>query len=76
MTEATVQDTAAIAAELREALRKRQRRAGLMKHAFLILCSLVMVYPLIWMLMASLKPDNEIFNQSLSLWPSDFQWSN
>ncbi|MGG7517825.1 carbohydrate ABC transporter permease [Allorhizobium undicola] len=34
-----------------------------------------MLYPLIWLVAASLKPENEIFGQ-LGLWPSQFQWSN
>ncbi|HEY8575624.1 MAG TPA: carbohydrate ABC transporter permease [Devosia sp.] len=34
-----------------------------------------MVYPLIWMLSASFKPDNQIFG-SLALWPSTFDWLN
>lgn len=62
-------DTAAIAADLRTEQARRARNAGLMKHGFLILCTLVMIYPLIWMVAASLKPDNEIFSSTLSLWP-------
>nr|WP_314261092.1 carbohydrate ABC transporter permease [uncultured Devosia sp.] len=34
-----------------------------------------MIYPLLWMVASSLKPNNEIFGQ-LSLIPSDPQWSN
>jgi multiple sugar transport system permease protein len=34
-----------------------------------------MIYPLIWMFAASLKPDNQIFGD-LGLWPSEFQWEN
>ena len=62
-------DTTAIAADLRTEQARRARNAGLMKHGFLILCTLVMIYPLIWMVAASLKPDNEIFSSTLSLWP-------
>lgn len=68
-------DTAATARDLRIAREKRQRRAGLFKHLFLIACSLVMIYPLLWMLSSSLKPDNEIFGQ-LQLWPSEFKWES
>jgi len=69
-------DTAAIAATIREERAKRVRRAGLLKHLFLIICSFIMIYPLLWMLASSLKPDSEIFNNTLSLWPSEFQWEN
>lgn len=70
-----VDEAARIAHELRLARQKRQRRARLMKHAFLIVVSVVMLYPLFWLLASSLKPENEIFGQ-LGLWPSNFQWSN
>ena len=65
--------TAEIARAYREARQRRAKRAGLLKHLFLILTSLVMVYPLIWMLSSSLKPDNQIFG-NLGLWPSAFRW--
>ncbi|MBS3849995.1 MULTISPECIES: carbohydrate ABC transporter permease [Devosia] len=75
MTDTAMTNTAALAAEYRAARAKRARRAGLLKHIFLIATSLIMVYPLIWMLASSLKPDNQIFGD-LSLWPSRFEWSN
>lgn len=67
--------TADRARAYREARARRAKRAGLLKHVFLILTSLVMIYPLIWMLAASFKPDNQIFG-SLSLWPQTFDWLN
>lgn len=67
--------TAEIAHAYREQRARRARRAGILKHIFLILTSLVMVYPLLWMLAASLKPDNQIFGD-LGLWPSEFHWEN
>ena len=71
-----VDNTAAIAAEIRKERARRARNAGLVKHFFLILCTLIMVYPLIWMVLASVKPDDEIFNATLSLWPDDFKPEN
>ena len=59
----------------REARARRARRSGLLKHVFLALTALIMVYPLIWMLSASFKPDNQIFG-SLALWPTSFDWLN
>ncbi len=67
--------TAEIAKAIRQEKLRRSKRAGLLKHVFLILTSLVMVYPLIWMLASSLKPDNQIFG-NLGLWPSEFRWDN
>ena len=71
MTDAILSNTAALASEYRTLKLRRARRAGLLKHIFLIITSVVMIYPLIWMLSSSLKPENEIFG-ALSLWPSTF----
>ena len=60
---------------IREDRAKRARRSAFLKTIFLIACSLIMIYPLIWMLSASLKPDNEIFGE-LNLIPSTVQWDN
>jgi multiple sugar transport system permease protein len=77
MTDAVldVRSTAEVARAIRDARQRRAKRAGLLKHVFLIVTSLVMVYPLIWMLASSLKPDNQIFG-SMSLWPGEFRWEN
>ena len=64
-----------VARAMREARERRRRRHTILRHIFLIVCSFVMIYPLLWMVSASLKPDNEIFG-TLWLWPSEFQWSN
>ena len=61
--------------QLRRAREKREGRARLLKHIFLSIFAFVMLYPLLWMLASSLKPDNEIFG-NLSLWPSEFRWEN
>ncbi|MDO1583022.1 carbohydrate ABC transporter permease [Rhizobium oryzicola] len=56
--------------------RERQQRVGrLLKHAFLIGFSAIMLYPLLWLLSSSVKPEDEIFS-TLSLWPSQFMWGN
>lgn len=41
-------------------------------HAALLAVSVLMLYPLLWMLAASFRPENEIFT-SASIWPSE--WS-
>ncbi len=68
-------DPVEIARTIRLRKQQRARRAGLLKHLFLIAASLVMIYPLLWMFASSLKPNNQIFGQ-LSLWPSEFRWDN
>lgn len=75
MTDLSIQEASDLARDYRIIRDKRKRRATLLKHSFLAVCSLIMVYPLIWMIISSVKPDNEIFG-TLSLWPSEFVWSN
>ena len=72
---ATFSDTAALALAYRQTRARRAKRAGLLKHLFLIATSFIMIYPLLWMVASSLKPDNQIFGD-LSLWPSTFEWQN
>jgi len=48
------------------------RRAAI--YAILALLSALVVFPYLWMVSASLKPLNEVFNPGL--WPSTIQWSN
>lgn len=76
---------AALDAEMEEAARhahilrlqrdRRERNGRILKHIFLIGVSVVMLYPLFWLLASSFKPENEIFG-SLTLWPSSFQFEN
>jgi multiple sugar transport system permease protein len=51
--------------------RHRRRNPGrsLTYHVVLCIASLVMLYPLLWMLASSFKPEDEIFGNA-SLWPS------
>ncbi|KFL27203.1 sugar ABC transporter permease [Devosia sp. 17-2-E-8] len=41
-----------------------------MAHTLLVIASIIMLYPLLWMLSASFRPTDEIFNSGL--WPSEF----
>jgi multiple sugar transport system permease protein len=70
-----MEEAAAIAHRMRIAREKRARNMRLMKHVFLIVMSLIMLYPLFWLVSASFKPENEIFS-TLNLWPSEFRWDN
>jgi multiple sugar transport system permease protein len=47
----------------------RSRALSLGIHLLLCGASLVMLYPLLWMLASSFKPENEIFS-SVSIWPT------
>lgn len=52
---------------------KRGLTNALSVHGALLIASLVMLYPLLWMLASSFKPEDEIFH-SASLWPSSFSF--
>jgi len=53
----------------------RVRVRALSKHAVLILVGLLMIYPLLWMLASSFKPDALIFSEP-GLIPTDFTTEN
>jgi multiple sugar transport system permease protein len=50
----------------------RKRLVSVLSHVALMAASILMLYPLLWMLSASVRPENEIFT-SASIWPSE--WS-
>ena len=54
---------------------RREQRRALLKHALLILTSFGMLYPLLWMISSSFKPESEIFG-NLSLLPSQIVLNN
>lgn len=47
------------------------RGRSLLYHVLLCFASIAMLYPLLWMLASSFKPESDIFS-SASLWPSHF----
>ena len=47
------------------------RGRSLLYHVVLCAASIAMLYPLLWMLASSFKPDSEIFGNA-SLWPHNF----
>ena len=53
----------------------RGRARSIIIHAVLITVSIAMLYPLLWMLASSFKPENEIFSNT-SLWPSHIDFSS
>jgi multiple sugar transport system permease protein len=50
---------------------RHRRIVTLVVHVLLIGASIIMLYPLLWMLSASVRPEGEIFS-STSIWPSAF----
>ncbi|WP_084106332.1 carbohydrate ABC transporter permease [Demequina sp. NBRC 110056] len=53
----------------------RGRTRSILKHAALIGFGLVMLYPLLWMISSSFKPDAIIFREP-GLIPTEFTWDN
>ncbi|RVX39927.1 carbohydrate ABC transporter membrane protein 2 (CUT1 family) [Nonomuraea polychroma] len=51
------------------------RRKRFTKHLLLCLVSIVMLYPLLWLVSSSLKPAGIVF-KDLSLWPAEWDFSN
>jgi len=64
-----VQRLTVVTGEQTVATRTRKRVLSILAHVLLVGASILMLYPLLWMLSASLRPENEIFT-STSLWPS------
>jgi multiple sugar transport system permease protein len=56
-------------AAAKDAVQARRAVPAVMWHIVLCAASIAMLYPLIWMLASSFKPEDEIFS-SMSLWPS------
>lgn len=53
----------------------RRGRQSLLKHLLLIAASAVMVYPLIWLVVSSFKPNDEIF-RDLSIFTTNLTFEN
>jgi len=58
-------------------MRTSLRRKGLsvLKHTFMIIVVISMLYPVIWMIVSSLRPDGSIFSNPSPI-PTTFHWEN
>ena len=61
--------------EVNKITEKTKARSRLVMHVFLILFGLIMLYPLVWLAVSSLKPSNIIFSDT-SIIPRHFEWEN
>jgi multiple sugar transport system permease protein len=57
------------------AVQRTSLRSSILRHALLVLAALAMIYPLLWMIGSSFKPDNLIFSDP-GLIPSAWDPSN
>jgi multiple sugar transport system permease protein len=55
--------------------RRRRYSTSVLAHTALIAGLVLMIYPLLWLVSASLRPQSEIFTSS-GLWPGAFRWEN
>lgn len=55
--------------------RRRSRVRSVLRHLGLLVLSLVMVYPLVWLVVSSLKPNSQIFTD-LSIFTTDLTLEN
>ncbi|MBD3940578.1 carbohydrate ABC transporter permease [Microbacterium sp. NEAU-LLC] len=62
-------------ARRRSVYRRRTALGALARHVFLIVVSVLLIYPLLWMIVSSLRPNDEIFRLP-GLWPVSFDTSN
>jgi len=56
-------------------LRRHSQWGSITKHLLLLVGGVVMIYPLLWMISSSFKPQNLIFAQ-MGLWPTQFTLEN
>ena len=54
---------------------RRTVAASLLRHGLLIAATFLMLYPLLWMIASSFKPESIIFTD-LSIWPPAFDFGN
>ena len=48
---------------------------SVIKHIIMVAAAILMIYPLLWMVVSSLRPNNEIFTNP-SIIPNHFDWQN
>lgn len=53
-------------------MRKTQKINNILFHVLAVTLGFAMIYPLLWMIMSSFKPSNEIFANAGSLMPKEF----
>lgn len=53
-----------------------KRSKSIFYHLFVAVFGLIMIYPILWTIASSLKPETEIFGNSASLIPSFLKWEN
>lgn len=54
----------------------RRKAGSTVYHVLMFLFSLLMIYPLLWLISSAFKPNGEIFSNAASLLPKEFTWEH
>ncbi|WP_191967418.1 carbohydrate ABC transporter permease [Lederbergia ruris] len=57
-------------------LKKNKTLKTFIYHGCILVLGLLMIYPILWTIASSLKPESEIFRNAVSLIPSEWKWEN
>lgn len=71
----TIAETHQMTSDINQTTARAKTRSRLIMHGFLIFFALIMLYPLVWLAVSSLKPSNIIFSDT-SIIPRHFEWKN
>ena len=55
---------------------RRARRRNVLQTIFSVIATLIMVFPLYWLVVTSLKTEAEVLTLTPAFWPKSLQWSN
>jgi multiple sugar transport system permease protein len=79
----TEQESSQLKADRRQARRARRASASEQRRIsrfaltiFLIVVSVVMALPFVWMFLTSVRSSTEIYSADMPLWPSEWHWEN
>ena len=61
---------------IKRTLGKPIRPGRVLTHIFLIACSLIWIYPIVWTIISSFKPQPDFFKEQLTLFPSTLTLDN
>jgi multiple sugar transport system permease protein len=68
--------TTSFAAQAKAARKKKRGRFFALRLIVAIVATLIMLFPIYWMIMTSVSPQSDMFRPGLHLWPSKLTWSN
>lgn len=61
---------------MKDSIIKKARKYNIFVFIFLLIFSLIMIYPFIWMVFSSFKTQKDVYSIPIRLLPSSFKWDN